>query len=133
MNQVVSFGKPDVAGEGTNSDVDTTEEDVLIITNQGYFNDSQFSIYLTVTLGTHTSMSIRYYCRDEVDGAWHLIPFKNEATGILTDVASVVNAANTLTPVDNIALPACFGFRVTAQGTGGANGTVTAKVLSRSN
>lgn len=128
------FGKPNVIAEGVNADVDTTEEDVVVVTDIGLLTDTQMTVFIDYALGTNTSLKVRYYTLNEVGGSWYQLPFRAEATGILTDLpATITSASPASRVVDSIPLPACFGFKVTAQGTGGADSSITVKLVSRDN
>lgn len=130
----IYFGKPNVLAKGTNDDVDTAEEDVVSVTDLGLLVNTQLSIFIDYALGTNTSLKIRYYFRAEKGGTWYQLPFRAESTGVLTNLPSVIdNTSPALAVVDQIPLPACFGFKVTAQGVGGANSSVTATIVGRDN
>ena len=128
------FDKPDVVAEAANVDIDTSEEDIVTVTDPQYLTDTQFSIYFDYDLGTNTSMKIRYYVLNEIGGSWYQLPVKNESTGLLTDVPSVIGTGSPASRVvEERPIPACFGFKVTGQGAGGANSSVTCKILNRNN
>jgi hypothetical protein len=123
-----------VIAVGTNADIDTSEEDIVSITDLTYMGNTQFSIYFDYALGTNTSLQIRYYVRAEIGGDWYQIPIKNEATGVLTNLPSVISASSpALKTVEERPIPACFAFKITGQGVGGGNSTVTVTILQRSN
>lgn len=127
------YGRSDVLAEGANADVDTAEEDVVSVTTTGATPDSQLSIYIDHDLGTHTSMKVRYYYQNEASGLWYQVPLKTAATGILSDTPTVLDSSSPAKLVEDVPFSACFGFKVTAQGVGGANGSITAKILTRNN
>lgn len=130
----INFGKSNILVTATNANIDTAEEDIVSVTDQTYLTNTQLSIYIDYSLGTHTSMNIRYYVRAAKDGNWYQIPIKNEATGVLTDIPSVISAASPASRVvEERPIPACLAFKVTGQGVGGANGSVTVTILQRSN
>lgn len=130
----INFGKSNIIGVGTNSDIDTSEEDIVLITELTYMGNTQLSIYFDYSLGTNTSIQIRYYVRAKVGGDWYQIPSKNEGTGVLTDIPSVISASSPSSRVvEERPIPACFGFKITGKGVGGANSSVTATVVQRSN
>lgn len=129
----MSYGKADLLAVATLGTIGNTELEVLTITDGAKLKDSQLNIYLDGTLGASTQISVRYYARAEVGGDWYLVPYKNESTGDLENLASVLKSG-VLRAVDSVPLPACFGFRITAQGN---NATATAeigvRVMSRDN
>jgi len=126
-------GRSNHIASGTNADVDTTEEDVVEVTDQVNLVDSQLNVYYTVSLGTHTSMEFRYYVRHTVGGDWFELPYRNDGTGAITSVPTQATASTPARFVDSLPLPACVAFKITADGTGGANGSVTAVIMSRDN
>lgn len=128
---LISYGASDVIGVGTNSDVDTTEEDVVVITDPSKLQHSQATIYPTITLGTNTSITLRVYFQSKPGGTWVQESQKNASTSAIEGSSYVYSSPLDL-PI-NIPIPACFGMKVTAQGIGGANSSVTVEVLARNN
>lgn len=130
----INFGKTNIIAKGTNADIDTLEEDVVIATDIGELSHSQVTVYFDYDLGTHTSLEIRYYFRSEVDGSWYQSPIKNEVSGSLKDIPSVIDSDTPASRViEDFPLSSCWGFKITAKGVGGANGSLTATVLKRNN
>ena len=64
------YGRANLIATGTNADIDTLEEDVVVVTETENLVDSQLNIYYDITLGTHTSMEFRYYVRFAPYGNW---------------------------------------------------------------
>lgn len=128
----IYYGKPDVIAEGSNADVDTTEEDVVEITELDKLVMSQFSVYVDVTLGTHTSMEIRFYYQNETDGSWYPAAKIDTSDGSVDDNPYVFSGSF-LSAVIDLPVSAAFGFKATAKGVGGANGSAAVKVLQRDN
>lgn len=130
----ISFGTPKIVARATNSDIDTSEEDIATLTDLTWLSDTQFTIFFDYSLGTNTSIKIRYYVRREKDGDWFQLPVKNEATGVLIDLPTVINSTSPASRViEERPVPACFAFKITGQGVGGANSSVTATLLQRKN
>ena len=128
------YGKPDYIADGVNADIDTTEEDILEITEGDKLTDAQLTVYYDVTYGTNTSIEFRYYVRHTVGGSWFELPYRNESNGQIASVPTIALAASTPTKfVDSLPLPACVAFKITGKGVGGANSAVTAVVMSRDN
>lgn len=130
---VVYFGKSDVLAEGTNSDIDTVEEDIVSEVDLGDLSFSQLSMYVEVALGSHTAMDLRVYCRGEVGGNWHQLVKKDLSTGLLEDDFYRFNSATPSRLVIDLPISATFALKVTGKGVGGANGSVTARLLGRVN
>ena len=128
-----SYGRANVIAQGTQSDVNTTELDLVSITNPGDLTNAQFDIYYSIALGTHTSMEFRYYARFAADGDWYQMPYRNDGTGAITSVPTQATASTPTRFVDTLPVPACVAFKITVDGTGGANGSATATVLARDN
>ena len=130
----IRFGKADVIGEGSNTDIDTVEEDVVVVTDLGYLTFSQLSIYVTInSLGTHTAIDLRLYVLDEISGTWVKLPIVNSSTYEIEDYYYRYVSGSPTPSIIDIPISAAFGIKVTGQGVGGANGSVTIKLLGRSN
>lgn len=130
----VNWGKANKIGYGQNADIDTDAEDIVTITDITYLGNTQFTVFFDYSLGTHTSIQLRYYVRSQKDGDWYQLPMKNESTGVLTEIPSVINALSPASRVvEELPIPACVAFKITGQGVGGANGSVTATIMQRSN
>lgn len=131
---MTSYGRADLIGEATNADIDNSEEDILVITDLGKLTNSQLCHFITYSLGTNTSLSLRFYVLGEIGGTWHVLPRINEADGTLDPGTVVIDASTPASPlVYEMPLPACYGFKVTGQGTGGANSSITVRTLARDN
>lgn len=119
-----------ICGEGTNSDIDTTEEDIVTITDLGDLKVNELSMYFDTTLGTHTALDYRFYYQNEKDGSWFQVAQHNLSTGEMEDY--VLTAVAGMTDfIFEMRLASCFGFKVTGQGVGGSNGASNVKVLGR--
>ncbi len=119
-----------ICGEGTNADIDTTEEDIVVITNVGSLKVNELSMYFDSTLGTHTALDYRFYYQNEKDGSWVQVAQHNLSTGEMEDYV-LTATASMLDFLFEMRLASCWGFKVTGQGVGGANGASTVKVLGR--
>lgn len=127
------YGRASIIAQGTQADVDTTELDLVTITNPGELTNAQFNIYYSIDLGTHTSMEFRYYARFADGGDWYELPYRNDGTGAITSVPTQATSSTPTEFVDTLPVPACVAFKITVDGTGGANGSATATVLGRDN
>ena len=127
------FGKPDYLADGTQADVDLVELDVVEITDQAKLTNSQLNVFITRTMGSHTSIEIRYYVKAEVAGSYFELPYRNDADGTITSVPTKITSSTPANFVDSLPLPACVAFKVTAKGVGGLNGAITAAVMGRDN
>jgi len=119
-----------ICGEGSNADIDTTEEDIVVINDIGDLKVNELSMYFDTTLGTHTALDYRFYYQNEKGGDWFPVAQHNLSTGemedyMLTAVAAIPDF------IFEMRLASCFGFKVTGQGIGGADGASTVKVLGR--
>ena len=120
-----------IVAEGTNADIDTAEEDIVVVTDRlGSLKVNKLSIYFETTLGTNTSVDYRFYCQNEKDGSWFKIPQHNLSTNAVEDYKLSATSA-VLNFVFSIELESAFGFKVTGQGVGGANSASTVKILGR--
>lgn len=130
---VVYFGKSDLISEGTNSDIDTVEEDIVSDTDIGDLSFSQLSMYVTTDLGTHTTVDLRVYCRNAVGGTWHQLIKRDVSTGIIEDDYFRFNSSTPANTVIDLPISACMAVKVTGKGIGGANAAVTVRLMGRSN
>lgn len=127
-------GRTNIIGYGSNTDIDNLEEDIVVVTDLTLLSKTQLTLYIDYSLGTNTSIKIRYYVRNVVGGDWYQIPVKNEITSVLTDLPTTITSASPASRVvEDIPLSACFAFKATGQGAGGANSSVTITVFSRNN
>ena len=127
-----NYGKAEHFAAGSLADVDTTELDLLTVTDGSLLTDSQLSVYINLSdIGTNTKVDFKYYVRFAVGGDWYELPYRNDGTGELSSVPTHMTAAGKF--VDSLPLPACMAFKMTAKGTGGANSVVAATIMSRDN
>lgn len=125
------FGKPDILAEGTNADIDTVEEDIVSVANQ--LAPTQLSMYVSVSLGTHTTLDIRVYTRGENNGTWHQLIKRNISSGLIIDDSYQFNSSSPTSVVVDLPISAALELKVTGQGTGGLNGSATVRLLTRNN
>lgn len=128
---VIDYGKPDLVAVGTNSDVDTSEEDVVVVTDLAKMENSQFSVFIKAVLGTNTSLTIRYYYRYVIGGDWYVVPQRATSDGAISQAIDVLTTV--LLYVRDFPISGAVAFKVTAQGTGGADSTVEAAIMQRNN
>jgi len=119
MSEKISYNLPGPAGAVTALTVTTTEADALVITDYKFPEKSQLTVYYKVTLGSATSVKFRYYFSP--DGTtWYRAPIKNESTGLLADIPTVVDATSPTTSgaiqtMEDLGLSGCLAFKITAQ------------------
>lgn len=129
----ISFGKPDVIADGSNTNIDTTEVDITTLSPSGDFRFSQLSLFVTMDLGTHTAVDLRIYYRESVGSTWHQVPKQNVNTGVVSDFFYRFDS-NTPSPIVlDLPLSAAFELKITGQGIGGLNASATVKILARTN
>lgn len=134
MTDIIGFGKADVIAEGSNTDIDTSEETIVEVTDNKYTTFSQLSLYGSLaSLGTHTSLRLRVYHLDEVGGTYRQLCKVNTSTGAIEDNYYAVDSSTPAEFLLDIPMSASFGFKVTGQGVAGANASVTVKLLGRNN
>lgn len=132
MSDNTHYSSQIIIGQGTNADIDTDEETVVEVTDINLLKNTQLTIYVDTTLGTHTSMEYRFYYAPQKSGTYYPIPKQNISTNAIEDYAAVVSGSF-LDFVIEFGLGSCFAFKVTAKGVGGANGASTVKILGRDN
>lgn len=130
---VVYYGKPNLIAEGTNSDIDTLEEDIVSATEVGDLSSSQLTLFADITLGTHTALDLRIYCRHTKSGTWYQLIKKDLSTGNIEDDFHRFTSSTPLSAVIDLPISACQAVKVTGKGTGGANATATVRLMGRTN
>lgn len=130
---VVYYGKSDLIAEATNADIDTAEEDIVSDVDIGDLSFSQLSMYVTVDLGTHTTLDLRVYCRTKVDGVWHQLIKREISTGNIEDDYYRFTTSSPTAVVIDLPVSAAMAIKVTGKGTGGANASVTTRLMCRTN
>lgn len=129
----MQFSTQTIIGKGTNSDIDTDEETVLEITSLEKLTKSQITLYITTSLGTHTSMEYRFYYAAEVGGTYHARPKWNASDNTIDAYPAIVDGNSPAPLVFEFGFASCYAFKVTGKGVGGANGTSTIVALGRDN
>lgn len=129
----ISYGATDLIGEATNADVDTAEETVLEITTRGSLGLSQLTGYLTVDLGTHTTVRVRLYYLDADSGTYFQVLKHNISSGLLEDFFWEFDSSTPANGIVDMPISSCLGLKITAQGVGGANASVGVKLMGRKN
>ena len=128
----VDFGTSDVIALGSNTDIDTAEEDIVSVTDLQYQTFTQLTSYITLTsIGTHTSFLIRAYFLDAKSGTWFQKQKVTISSGLVEDFYYKFTSA--MSGIIDFPISAGFGFKITGQGVGGANANVTVKLLGRNN
>jgi hypothetical protein len=136
MGKTIHYENPGIAKEVTSVTVTTTETDLMKVvagaagtSNLDFTRQSQLTFYYKITLGSATSVKLRYYYTP--DGTtWFPLAIKNDSTGELTDTPSVIDS-NTYTSssisyaVEDIPMSGSMGYKVTATSVA-ANATVNA-------
>ena len=128
-----------IIGEGTNADVDTTEEDVVVVSDTNKLLHTQLTIYLDTVFGTNTSVEYRFYYQNQKDGNWYARPKWNASDNTLDDYPAIVDSTSPVSSgghvytVFEFGLASCYGFKVTAKGAGGANSSCSVRIMSRNN
>lgn len=130
---LVYYGKADVIAEGTNADIDTLEADIVTEADLNDLSFSQLSMYVDVDLGTHTAVDLRVYGRGQVDGDWHELIKRDISSGLLESNSFRFNSSSPTKAVIDLPISATFALKVTGQGIGGANASVTVRLLGRKN
>ena len=129
-----NYGRANFIAKGTQADVSTTELDLVVIDEPENLLNSQFNVYYDIDLGTHTSLFFRYYVKPSPSSTtWYELPYRNDGTGEITSVPTEATSSTPTEFVDSLPLPACYAFKITVDGEGGANGSATATVLGRDN
>lgn len=130
----MSYLATDIIAQGANADIDTSEEDIVVITDRARLTDTQATLFIEYSLGTNTSLTLRFYVLREIGGTWGVLPRLNESDGTLDAGPVIIDGSTPATPVVyEMPIPACMGLKITGQGAGGANTSVTITVLARSN
>lgn len=134
MSGEIYYGRAEVLGTGSSDSVGSSEIDIIEVNDPQYLVYSQLSIHTTVTLGSNTQIDVRIYYRDEIGGAWHLVPKVNDSTGVVEDDYYRFNSSSPSPVTLDLPISAAFELKATAEGDNASNdGDVTISLLSRSN
>lgn len=127
----INYGFPGVAKTATaGSTITTSEAAIMTITDGNFLRQSQLTVYLKVTLGSATSVKIRYYYSPDNGLTYFQVPVKNDSSGLLADIPSVLDATSptqsgAIMVVEDIPYSGSGAFKVTAQAVG-ASATLNA-------
>lgn len=143
MSQYTAYNPAEQAGETLALATTVSEVTVLTVTDLRHLQKSQFSAYWDISLGSHTSMKLRYYFTtgklSSGSPIWYQVPAKNVSTGVIGDIPSVADSTSPVQStqyrfVEDFGVSAATGFKVTAQGVAGTAGTINSlTVMLRDN
>lgn len=116
----VNYEKPTQGGYVGATTVTTSETTLITITSENFTRQSQITAYFDCTLGSATSVKVRYYMSPNGGTTWYQIPVKNDATGLLADIPSVIDStspaqSSNLRLVEDIPFSGTTALKVTAQ------------------
>lgn len=110
--------------KGTTTLTAATEIEVLKTINPTYLAKSQVSAFFNITLGSSTGVSLKYYVLKKAIAVptandWTMLGIKDPVTGIIGSIPTVLDSSSptvnaNIDTVEEIPVPACYGFRVTA-------------------
>lgn len=110
-----------------------TETTLVSTTDTKHTEKSQLSVYFKFTLGTGTSVQVRYYQSPDNGTNWYQIPSINGATGHIDNVPDVWDATSPALYVRDLAMSGTTAIKVTGTAIGGtATGTIV-RALVRDN
>jgi hypothetical protein len=121
------------------STLSNTETDLFIVKDLKYVVKSQFTVYGSVALGAVASVTFYYYISPDNGVTWYPVSFfpTGYANDIqqrkcLVDSGTYTSGANSLFE-DDIAVSACFAFKVTGKSASGTPTLNALRVLGRDN
>lgn len=129
----IYFGNSVILAEGTNSDIDTVEEDIVSVSDLGKVSTSQLSMSVDIGLGTHSALNLHVYVRYAISGAWVPLTKRDISTGIVEEDFWQFNSDSPTIALVDLPLSACVAVKVTGQGIGGLNGSATIRLMGRNN
>jgi hypothetical protein len=102
----------------------TSEVDLGIFNSAAYLNQSQISIYGSVTLGAVASATFYYYYSPDSGSTWYPVSLYNTSTGEITQRSVVVDAGTYVTGgkslfLDSTPVAAGNWFKVTGKSATG--------------
>lgn len=108
--------------------VNTTETTILEITDLNYVRQSQITAYFKATLGSATSVKIRYYFSPDGGTTYYQVPIRNDITGVLSDNPTVLDSttpskSGIIYVVEDIPFSGTTALKITGQAVG-ANATM---------
>ncbi len=118
-----NYENPNLAGEVSAVTVNTTETTILTITDHNFVRQSQITAYFRCTLGDATSVKIRYYFSPDNGTKWYEVPIKNDVTGILADIPTVLDAnspsqSGVIQVVEDLPYSGTTALKITGQAVG---------------
>lgn len=124
---IISFESPNIVHNETTlpATLTTSEATIFSTTDQKYLRKSQLSIMAQVTLGGVASATFYYYVNPNSAGTtWYPISLYNTSTGEIIQRSVLVDSGTYSTGgvssfVDNVPMPACFAFKITAKSATG--------------
>ena len=118
----INYEKPVEVIKSAVTTIATSETDLMIVKDGNFTRQTQLTGYFNVTLNTATNVKIRYYMSPDGGTTWYQMPTKVAATGILTDLPSLITSASPTQSgaylvVEDIKLSATSAIKVTGQAT----------------
>jgi hypothetical protein len=133
-----NYEQPLGAGYKGSTSITTSETEIFKTVNADWLRQSQLTFYYNIALGSATSVKIRYYYTPDNGTTWFQVPTKNDATGVLSDIPSVIDAtspaqsANSIL-VEDIPFSGSSGIRITGTAVGAAATLNTFNMYVRDN
>ena len=125
----ISYNVGIIAGAvTTDTTILTSETTLLTITDQKYFEKSQLTAYYDIVLGSATQVKIRYYLTPDSGSTWYQVPIKNTATGLLSDIPTLVDSTSPtqtsdIRVIEDLPFSGAFQLKITGIASG-ANATL---------
>lgn len=121
MPTVISYELGTIASAiKTDTEIDTSEGDILIVRDFKFLQKSQVSVYFAVELGSATEVKFSYYVSPDGGLTWFKLPTRNDSTGLLSDIPTKVDATSPtqggiIQVVDEFPMSATNCLKITGQ------------------
>jgi len=125
MSQI-NYEKPVLAAKSTDDlSIATSETTLMTVTTENFTRQTQLTAFYQITLGSATSVKIRYYMSPDGGNTWFQVPVKDKTTNILGDTPSIIDSTSpTQTGVqkvlEDLPMSATTAIKITGQAVANA-------------
>ncbi len=136
----INFNEPGKIGHAASITITTSETKLFEVTEMTPFRKSQITCMYNITIGSATSVKLRYYFSPDFGVTYFQVPLKTLSTGVLSDTPSVMDTTSpskdsgtTFQFVEDFPMSGTTAFKITGQAVA-ANATLTTlDVFARDN
>lgn len=133
MTKEIAYSQPGAIVAATAVSIATSETTLVTLTDAKYFRKSQLTVYFDCSLGSATSVKIRYYQSPDNGVTYYQLPYRNDSTGELIDDPTVldsnspIQASTHIRTYEDIPITGTTAYKITGQAVGS---TATMNVIN---